>query len=186
MVIIYIYIYIIYIGSGKTYTLFGKDNTKIEHKLGNYNEKTDTRGIMGRICHDIFAKFPSIEQKLDVVTSFYEVYQQRVRDLSRKFHPTMGGHASPTNTKKKFKTAGRRPSLSVLSSDNYEEEDMEVMDGTGGGVTIKHLCDWIVDSPETLADIYENGVVTLYIYIYIYIYIDGTERKPREQEQSSK
>lgn len=58
--------------SGKSYTMFG-------HESGKY----ELRGIIPRVCHDIFNIINNDENTIEsrIKCSFLEIYQERIRDL---------------------------------------------------------------------------------------------------------
>ena len=106
------------------------------------SQKTDPRGILARFGHKFFNDAAINLNDTELKVSFYEVYMEQIRDLTRDL---------PQHLQKKTKNDG------TLSPIKYENEDLVLID-KGNRCFVKGLNEVIVASPEEMIEIYDSGV----------------------------
>ena len=102
-------------GSGKTHTVLGSPNVFS-------SELSEEEGLVPRLCKDLFEVIESRKETFSVTMSFFEIYNERVRDLLRGCRggevadpPAPGGVLSKAGTGSS-QGAGERDSSSSSSS----------------------------------------------------------------------
>lgn len=146
-------------GSGKTYSIFGA-------------EAGISRGLIPRTIELLFEKISSTQSTTTVVScSFYEIYNDRIRDLGRSY--SMGG-VEDVNTKTTGPLANRRTSnASDLSAtdakielidevkhakDDYQHMTLEIQEDSNGNSFIKDLKIIPITTPEEAISVITLGI----------------------------
>ncbi|XP_043220342.1 kinesin-like protein KIF14 [Amphibalanus amphitrite] len=86
-------------GSGKTYSMMGR----LGAEDAGTEEPCELAGVIPRFCVDLFKQTASAEYQTTVQVSYYEIYQERIRDLLAasddkrsglrvREHPSLGPH----------------------------------------------------------------------------------------------